>query len=284
MTDAQVESIPGNLRDGFSHIRTGTFCHANEVNAERVNNLQLRTKWFYTADGPIYFTVGKQAKLALTRESENLVLRNIDDAFPSLVHDKNFRPQSAEAEQSIHAEGTDVFDIKKLKLEKRNHEHGYVEISTAAYDNLNEEQLRLAERVFGTGPDFMASMCMLKEDGIYNTRIYILRSSYVRRETSGRKGPIARASWLNSLYAVSDFHGSGHRVADRAHVLGVPTAAFRRLRPVPVQSMDITAPSSEDVLKYAIPYVAEVNQPEFKEGLQKLSKHNSWMGLKNFQK
>ena len=213
-----LETITGNLR-AYAQLQPGTMLHVDELMHERRSNLALRDQTFYTADGALYFLQGRTPTLAITREKDNLVLRHLDDAFTQLTRTKNYRPDVQEAQQSIGAPETVLIDVTKLHLHGDDAEWRYLEISTTNYNKLRPEERKLVERVYGQGNEFSASMAMLKEAGIEETKVYVLNPAYVQKEAV--QGPLGRASWLNFFTIVSNFGASDRDVGGSGRLRGV---------------------------------------------------------------
>ena len=183
-----LETIAGDLRT-YAKLQPGTMLHVDELMKERRSNPELCDQSFYTADGELYFLQGKKKTptLAITREKDNLVLRHLDDAFTQLTTTGNYRPNVQEVQQSIDAPETVLIDLTKLRLQGNDAEWRYLGISTTEYDKLRPEERTLAERVYGQGDEFGASLAMLHEAGIKETRVYVLNPVYVQKEAE--QGP-----------------------------------------------------------------------------------------------
>ena len=107
----------------YTNLEKGTFQHADQLQAERQQNPELRNQWFYTADGYGYFPrTDGDVDLAITREDNNLVLRHLNDSVNSSYHqvnqrrDSNYCPDNTEALAAKCAESTIVVDMAKLHL------------------------------------------------------------------------------------------------------------------------------------------------------------------------
>ncbi|HLC51735.1 MAG TPA: hypothetical protein VJI98_00645 [Candidatus Nanoarchaeia archaeon] len=227
-----LEIILGSLKEAYQQTQPGTMQHVDELQAARTTDISLRNQAFYTADYNQYALRGKKQipVLGIARERHNLILGNIDEALRQLIQEKNYHPSAEEAERVFRARGkngTELFDLTKLNLQRYHDEFNYFEIGTSPeeYSLLNPEQRRLAERVEGKGKAFPIVMKMLKDDGIKSTRIYVLDPNYVREYAA--RGPIARVSWLFDFCDGSDFLALGRDVNNlnaRRAVCGVIAA------------------------------------------------------------
>ena len=219
-----LETITGNLRDGYKQLEAGTMLHVDEFMNERRDNHELRSQWFYTADGEMYFLDGvkKTPNLAMTREAHNPVLKNIDSAFYQLTQEHNYHVLQPDFEQALAVIDTVLIALPTLRLSKHDAEFSYLPIATtpSKYNKLNKEERKFAERVYGQGDDFTKNMKMLKEEGkISETRIWVLNPDYVQKHAA--EGAIARASWLDLFDGSSHFNAYGRSINLHVRVRGV---------------------------------------------------------------
>ena len=219
----ELETITGNLRDAYKKLQPGTMQHSFELMNERRTNGELRNQCFYTPDGEIYFLDGTaNPTLAMTREAHNPVLNNIDDAFEQLKKKKNYRLRRADVQQALAAPDTVLIALQKLRLFKySDSEISYLALETtpAKYSQLNEEERKFAERVYGQRDDFVKNMRMLEDADINETRIWVLNPDYVLKHAA--EGMIARASWLLSFDHISQFNAGVRSFVDHFRVRGV---------------------------------------------------------------
>src|SRR3989344_2559654 len=147
-----LENIEGNLKEAYQQIVPSTMLHSFEIMNERISNHDLRKLSFYTADGLIYFLDGSKGyapRLAITKQSDNLILQNLEEAFGQLTLNRNYYPDPEQASEAIKAWKTGVFDLTKLKLHHHNSEMSYITIPT--FGGLDSEGLRIAQCVYGQG-------------------------------------------------------------------------------------------------------------------------------------
>ena len=299
MTLETFVNISGNLRDVYKAAVPGSLRHVDQLMNERrtavgTEQTQLRNNWFYTPDGGIYFMDGKNPKLAITREPDNLVLRHIDDAFTQLTTTQNYRPDVTEAQAAIHSASTLVVDLTQLKLQGNKEEWRYMAVSTTRYNKLTSEQRTFAERVYGQGADFAANMQMLKDARIDETKIFVLNPDYVREHAG--KVPLARASWLCDINYNSNFLAGDRGVYGPGRVRGVVLGGARSaaleksevqegqspseqkgklsllVPSAPLAPSEIRVPTLDDIIQYTTPFVADVSRASFEDGLRKLYK------------
>lgn len=200
--DSTVENIRGNLRDAYKAAVPGTVRCVDQLMQERRVNPELRKKWVYAADGAIYFVDNKKLMWAITREAQNPILQNIDEAFDALIANGNYSVKEADLQTALNAPETVLVDILKLNLDGDDDQFRYLAVDTSrALGKYNAESQKVLQRVFGPSEeDYSANMSMLKEEGIKETKIYILHPAVQQRF-----GPVARASWLNTFNGDSSF-------------------------------------------------------------------------------
>jgi|GEM_PF-1639707 len=221
-----LETIRGNLRNAYKKLQPGTLCHVDELTTERRTNPDLRSQWFYTADGNVYSVDNGTPTLHITREAANPILNNIDDAFTQLTTNGNYKVLQVDFDAVKSAADTVTIDLTKLTLQGNDPEWCYIKIPTKTpsvmnkgYNKLNQEERKLAERVYGQGIDFVENMKMLKDVGITETRVYVLNPTYVQEKAT--ESPVGRASWLNIFDSNSSFGAVDRNISDNNRVRGV---------------------------------------------------------------
>lgn len=164
------------------------------------NDPLLRTRWFYTADGPLYSVEGKKKipTLWLTREPQNLVLRHLDDdrenSYLQLTQGSgNFFPDVRDAKAAMKANDTLRINLTRLRLQGNEPEWRRLEFAPDAVDELLREERMVVERVYGRGETFARTMKTFQQEGIPSLRIYMLNPDYVRENAVDR--PLTRAAW-----------------------------------------------------------------------------------------
>ncbi|HLC51981.1 MAG TPA: hypothetical protein VJI98_01925 [Candidatus Nanoarchaeia archaeon] len=94
------DTITGSLL-AYKELEPGTFRHADQLTTEKRTNPGLRNQWFYTADGELYTVQRRKQLLVITREPQNLVLKNIDQAYRQLTGQGNYFPDAKDAHASL---------------------------------------------------------------------------------------------------------------------------------------------------------------------------------------
>ena len=223
-----LESIPGDLR-AYAQLKPESMLHGYELTSERrtcsdksLRN-ELRNNAFYTADGQLYTSKESgDVQWGITRLSQNLVLRHIDDAFTALTQTNNYFPPTDEARVSFEHPDTKVINLKGLKLVKNNGEYGHFVIDPKKVKQLNSQQKIAVVCLFGPDEEsFGLNMEMLAEAEI-SPLISALMPDYVQHtlETK-RKEYLGRASWLGYFVNNSSFGAIDRNVSIHARVRGV---------------------------------------------------------------
>jgi hypothetical protein len=207
--------------NGFKQLMPGSFQTSAELTTERRTDVELRDDFFYTANFGVYLVEDDQVVLYFGGREANPILKNIDEACRQLINTKNYRVSKKEMDavlDSVESGYTLRVVLSDLDLQKYlNDRFRKFEVPTynmdgnkdpAGYELFNESQRSLAERVYGTGDDFIENMEMLNHAGISLTEIVVLSPEYVIENT--KNSPIARpGTWLlgfdkNSAFALGD--------------------------------------------------------------------------------
>lgn len=216
-----LENITGNLL-AYKELEPDTFQHSDQLTTERRTNLELRTDSFYTADGELYTIQKGKILWVITREPQNLVLQNIDQAYSKLTQAENYFPNVEPARLSLAHPDTVVVDIKRLKLVKDNKEYGHFEVNPKKVKKLNSQQRMVAQRIYGPDEDNFEQNMEMFAEAEKVPYIFVLLPSYVQ-STLGENGKeyLGRASWLLLFNGDSLFIADGRGVDDHIRLRGV---------------------------------------------------------------
>ena len=204
---SELETIMGNLLE-YKKLVPGTMRHTDELTTERRDNPELRTQSFYTADGEIYTIQKGKVIWAITREPQNLVLKNIDEAYRQLTENNNYFPLNESAELSFEHQDTIKIEVDGLKLAGYDDQGGYFVADPKKIILEKDTPSGLvAQRFFG-GPDkddFEKNMEMFAE--MKKTPcVFVLQPNYVQNILSYHNDQfLGRASWLNNFNGSSNF-------------------------------------------------------------------------------
>ena len=221
-----LDTLVGPLAETFPQLDRATILHSDELITERWTNPELRNRWFYTADGPMY-TVEKKGRrdevfLYLSRGKVNPIFNNIAEATQQLRTGNYILPSEkrGEIDAVITAEDTLKVKLSNLRLQGDDNVFRYFEIDTANYNSLNEHQRKVAKRLYGSGRDFGQNMKMFNEAGIRKIRVYVLNPDYVK-QNAPQDGALARASMLNVFGGDSRFGAGGKNIDFHLGLRGV---------------------------------------------------------------
>ncbi|MBI2661905.1 hypothetical protein HYX11_00405 [Candidatus Woesearchaeota archaeon] len=283
-----LENLTGNLLHAYKQSVKGKNRHVDQLMTERRTNKELRTQWFYTADGEVYSVDNGTPTLRITREATNPVFNHLEDdvdnSYEQLVTKGNYQVLPADFEAVKSAVDTVTIDLTQLTLQGDYKEWRYVSIPTKkpsvtnkSYDKLNTEERKLAKRIYGQGTDFVENMQMLEDAGITETRIYVLNPQYVQEHA--KKNAVVRASWLYDFYDYSSFNADDRSIDIDGRLRGVrrevsegDVAKNGQVPSAPSAPQEIKYPTVEDILSTARQYVPECAWDNFQTDVRNLYK------------
>ncbi|MEK6969210.1 MAG: hypothetical protein AABW48_02165 [Nanoarchaeota archaeon] len=275
-----LETITGTLYECVTQCVPETALTSAELTTERRDktterrdNADLRGRWLWTANFPLYQIEDGEAVLYFGGRKANPLFNNIREATNQLKANQNYRPTEKDITavlESVKSGDTLRVELSDLNLDKLNDEFSYFEINPNKIARLNSVQRALAERVYDSGNDFVENMKMFAKAEI-NPRIYVLNPEYVQKEA--RNGAVARACWLNNFGNNSGFVADERNVDDHDYALrGVRRASdSEQEAPIGADAQKaIVLPDFNKVLGYSQRFVSEAARPEFEAGLRKL--------------
>lgn len=230
--------ITGNLRTVYEQLQPGTMLHVDQLMNERRTNPIFEAGWdlceqiFHTADGQVYFlddfykTIYRTPTLAITREVQNPVLQNINDAFDQLINNCNYCVLQRDFDHVLASPDTVLISLPQLRLSVDTlglrgrliirTEDGFIK-TKGGYQAPNKEEQKVKGR-FGYTSE---NLKMLRDSRykIKETGIFFLTPDYVCKHA--KKDPIARASSLCSFEGDSDFDADYYGVIGHDSARGV---------------------------------------------------------------
>ncbi len=221
---SKLETITDNLHDGYNQLKKGTFRSSKQIQTERMNNEELRNKYFYTAnvatyehakDGTVSFSLGDDVAFESVIGSEN-----IGQFCNDLLEEGDHTLSDSQVKKLSELDKKHVVKVKynDLRLNEHHSQLSYLEINTTNFDSLNDSEKALVNMVHGN--DYKKKMEMLSDSGIKTTKIYMLSENYVKNNV--KKGSsIARACWLGSFYYISYFGANLNSVGSHERLRGV---------------------------------------------------------------
>ena len=216
-----LENITGSLL-AYKQLEPGTFLHVDQLTTERRTNIELRDELFYTADGEMYTVDRNKPLWVITREPQNLVLQNIDEAYRQLTKKGNYFPDTKSAQDSVAHPDSVVVDLKGLKLVEGSNQLGHFVVDPRNVTQLNSEQRKAAQRIYGPDEDnFGLNMEMFAEAG-KTPIVFVLKPDYVQGTLrSNDKQFLGRASWLYYFDINSNFYAFDRNVYINDRLRGV---------------------------------------------------------------
>ena len=273
----ELDTIPGNLL-AYKGLELGTFQHVDQITTERRTNYGLRNQWLYTADGELY-TVQKGKQLwAITREPQNLILQNIDEAYRQLIGQGEYFPDVEAAQASLAHSDTVVVDSNGLELVGDNQQYGHFVVNPKKVNELNTQQRTAAQRIYGPDEEnFGLNMDMFAKAG-KTPYVFVLMPGYVQNTLCDNdKKFLGRASWLVSFSNDSDFLAGGRVVNDHDALRGVRSVIAAggdaNKNEVPSVPQEIAVlPTMEEILACLGNDVAQSVRPNIESRIRKLYK------------
>jgi hypothetical protein len=275
-----LDNIQGNLLK-YKELELGTFQHSDQLTTERRTNpitedgQDLRNLRFYTADGSLYTVQKGKSLWAITREPENLVLQNIDEAYPQLVQTGNYFPDAKAGQSALEHDDTVVAEIERLELEKENSKYGHFVINPKKTNKLNSQKKLVAQRIFGPDEENFGLNMEMFAKACLTPLIYVLTPSYVQKTLKENdKEFLGRASWLNDFDYFSNFSADGHIIYDYIALRGVRKAVVDTEKEIivstPKERKEIITPTMEEILSVSRNHVTEDDWEPFQNDIDKL--------------
>jgi hypothetical protein len=202
-----LEIILENLKDGYKQFVRGTFQHAYQITAARKIKLNFEDYWFCIADGNLFTVKENEVLWTITREPQNLVLQDIDNAHHQLTTQGNYFPDAQAAQASVDHKDSVTVNLNVLKLAKYSNELGYFVIDPKSVQKLNSQQKKVAQHIYGPDDEnFGLNMKIFAQKEI-TPRVYVLLPKYVQ-DTLNKNNQqfLGRSSLFGSFDDNSSFY------------------------------------------------------------------------------
>lgn len=229
-----LETITGSLL-AYKELELGTFQHFDQLITERRSNKELRQRTFYTADGELYTIQGKKKLWAITREPQNLILQNIDDAHHQLItRGGHYFPDAEKAKLSLEHPDTVIIDINGLKLVTpqitlpggikiiQEDYSGYFAVDPRKVKKLNSQQMLAAQRIYGPDENnFQQNMDLFAQAG-KKCLVWVLLPNYLQKTLDQNdKKYLELSSNLMDVYDFLTVNDIIHNFNDNYNLRGV---------------------------------------------------------------
>jgi len=178
----ELNTRAGTLTELLPMFIPETRLHSSELTTKALFfESYLRDKFFYSADIFSYVSDSKgNIILHIGRRHVNSMFNDIDTAVLQLENTRNYTPTALERLAIRDANSTLTANLSECPLtEAMKDEISYFEISTRDPYNLHEQQLIIAQAVFG-GDLYDINMRMHHELGTRTAQIYVLNPDYVK--------------------------------------------------------------------------------------------------------
>ncbi len=216
-----LENITGSLL-AYKQLEPGTFLHVDQLTTERRTNIELRNQRFYTADGEMYTVDRSKPVWVITREPQNLVLQNIDEAYRQLTAQGNYFPDAEAAQFSLEHDGSVIVNLEGLKLVEGYGGCGYFMVDPKAVQKLNSEQRKAAQRIYGPDEENFGLNMELFAGAEKTPYVFVLMPDYVQDTLrSNDQKFLGRASWLFNFNDHSYFNANDRGLNYGSHLRGV---------------------------------------------------------------
>lgn len=251
----KLENRIGKLAEIYRKLDPDTIQQSDEITTERQTNEDLRGNGLWTANLGLYRIDDAKLRYGIgCRKTFNKIAgQDIKKFCEQLIGEDNYLLTNEQI-TSLDELGSDILWVAPsgLELEQGNDEYCYFKINTVKYDEgLNQEQRKIAEKVYGQGNDFKKNMEMFKDVRIDTTKIFVLNPSYVKTHVKG-DSVIARVCWLYSFGNDSDFGAGDWGVGSSSSCLrGVPKVAEGDTRKINyADAINLIVKNQSEALKY----------------------------------
>jgi len=279
-----LETITGNLL-AYKQLEPGTFQHVDQITTERRVNLGLRDRCFYTADGQLYTIQNGKHLWVITREPQNLVLRDIDEAYEQLTLRRNYFPDTEAAKTSLEHEDSVVIDLNGLELAMNdsNNEYSHFVVNPNSVKNLNSEQRMVAQRIYGPDEENFGLNMELFAEAKKFPYVFVLLPDYVQgalrnNNNNNNNKFLGRASRLDYFNVNSDFDADVRLVGGRGalrrvcRVIAKGDAPKNDVPQAPQEMEKVRSPSLNEILAASRLHVPKCDWGQFQTEIEKLYK------------
>jgi hypothetical protein len=156
-----------------------TLPHAREIQKERAINNVLGSWSCYTSDFVFYRKEKGKFVLGLADGENNLIIKNLYGAVSQFSSKNHYFPDELDMKNVVASSSTLVTDLSELRLKRYSEVWDYLEFSTTKYDDLNNAERTLAEKIHGSGNDFIRTMNWMAENEASHTMIYVYNADYI---------------------------------------------------------------------------------------------------------
>ncbi|MBI2047399.1 hypothetical protein HYT26_04540 [Candidatus Pacearchaeota archaeon] len=272
--EGNIKTITNDLANGYKALVKGTFQEASEVQNQRRTNHNLRKRWVYTANLPLFRIQEGNFEYGLggRKVFDAIAGENIDE-FTRQILKKGAYTLSEPQKKQLEDLAEEIVWVKAagLGLTREDDELSYFFIDTADINaiNLNKNQKRFAAKVHGSIEtrydieqelsDYGETLRMLSKEGEYGieeTKLWLPAPAYIKCHL--RNGAVvAQASRLYDF--VNNYYNSTEDSKDSDFYASRSVCDHGALRGLPVIGEADVQKSETDVVKEA--YKTILNNP-----------------------
>ncbi len=155
MDNQNIETITNSLAKGYTQLVPGTFQEASQIQIQRRTDRDLRSKWLYTANLPLFRMNDKGLEYGLSGRQafDALAGENIDEFVRQILRHGVYKFTVPQIEK-LESLAADIVwaQAAELNLKRENSEWSYFLINTldTAASNLTTSQKSLAAKAHGS--------------------------------------------------------------------------------------------------------------------------------------
>ncbi len=244
MDTQNIETVTNTLAEGYKQLVLGTFQEASQIQIQRRADRDLRNRWVYTANLPLFRMNGGNLEYGLSgRQAFDVLAGENIDEFVQQIHQNDVYKFTVRQIEKLESLAADIVWAKAadLNLKQENSEWSYFLINTldTAADKLTQAQKSLAAKAHGSMTakslseqelsDYGETMIMIyKHSGIRQTRLWLPNPVHIKDYLIDG-GVVARAAELCSFDNISLLCASIRVVYFRCGLRGVRRASLSEL-------------------------------------------------------
>ncbi len=242
MDNQNIETITNSLAEGYKQLVPGTFQEASQIQIQRRADRDLRNRWVYTANLPLFRMNGGDLEYGLggRQAFDAIAGENIDEFVRQIHPNGGYYKLTTPQMEKLESLAADIVWAKAadLDLNKENSEWSYFLIDTqdTAADKLTPSQKSLAAKAHGSMEaksfpeqklsDYGETMEMLDKQGdIRQTRLWLPTPVHIDKYlTDG--AVVARAAGLYGFGSDSNLDAYIREVVVHDGLRGVRRASL----------------------------------------------------------
>ncbi|MGV8087244.1 MAG: hypothetical protein ACP5N1_06460 [Candidatus Woesearchaeota archaeon] len=240
MVNDNTTNFKGKLLEILVLVNPETIKHTSEIQKARRNNSDIRNDIFCTGELSLYRIENNNPVIYLANRENNVILQNLNDAISQIKTTGVYFPTDLEVEKVINSSSTLRTELSDLKLKNMDKNYSFFEIylrseeenSYNNYDQLNNAQRLISERVHGMGNKFNKTMACITKYGlplfVNSSLMYFFNPSKVKNILSkNNKTSFACGTSLAGFNSGSYFIADHWNMTDIISIRGSPLVNTR---------------------------------------------------------